>query len=67
MADFTNSWAIVVGINDYAHGIPPLKTAVNDARRLAELLEQQHGYQVRCLTRDVTLGSLRTLLRSLDD
>ncbi len=43
---FHRSLAVVIGINDYARGIPPLRTAVNDARRLGALLAAQHGYEV---------------------
>jgi hypothetical protein len=43
---FHRSLAVVSGINDYARGIPPLRTAVNDARRLGALLAAQHGYEV---------------------
>lgn len=43
---FRRSHAIVIGINDYARGIPPLRTAVNDARRLGALLAAEHGYEV---------------------
>ena len=34
MTDFTHSLAVVIGIDAYKHGIPPLTTAVNNARRL---------------------------------
>ena len=32
---FRRSIAVVIGIDGYGHGVPPLRTAVNDARRLA--------------------------------
>ncbi|MCP4403206.1 MAG: caspase family protein [bacterium] len=32
MQKFQRNLAIVIGINEYAHGIPPLRTAVNDAQ-----------------------------------
>ena len=31
MTDFTHSLAIVIGIDAYGRGVPPLTTAVNDA------------------------------------
>lgn len=34
MTDFTHSLAVVIGIDAYEHGIPPLITAVNAAARL---------------------------------
>lgn len=43
---FRRSLAVVIGIDRYAPGIPTLRTAVNDARRLGEVLAQQHGYDV---------------------
>jgi hypothetical protein len=35
MTDITHSLAIIIGIDGYEHGSPPLTTAVNDATRLA--------------------------------
>jgi hypothetical protein len=43
---FAHSIAVVIGIDAYDHGVPPLRTAVNDARRLGEILAAQHGYDV---------------------
>ena len=40
---------MVIGIDRYAAGIPALRTAVNDARRLGELLAAEHGYAVTAL------------------
>lgn len=60
--DFASSCAVVIGINDYANGIPPLRSAVADARRLAGLLCDQHGYDVYLLDKDVTRESIRTHL-----
>ena len=37
--------AVIIGINQYDQGIPPLHTAVNDAQALADLLTQEHHYQ----------------------
>jgi len=58
---FRKSHAVVVGIDDYGHGIPALRTAVNDARRIAAVLEQDFEYEVKLLDKDATLGRLRTL------
>ncbi len=44
---FGRSVAVVVGIDKYESGIPPLRTAANDARRLATMLADQHGFEVR--------------------
>src|ERR671911_1175260 len=48
-AQFGRSVAVVVGIDAYCAGLPRLTSAVNDARRLAEILRTHHGYDVRSL------------------
>ena len=63
---FEHSLAVVIGIDAYGHGIPRLTTAVNDATRLAKLLQDAHGYETILLTeptigQPVTLERLRTL------
>ncbi len=63
--EFVRSLALVVGIDDYRHGIPPLRTAANDARRLACILEEDHGYQVHLLVEDVTLARLKGALEDI--
>lgn len=42
---FRRSLAIVIGIDAYAGDIPPLRSAVNDARRIAEVLATAHKYE----------------------
>jgi len=44
MNGFRQSHAVVIGINGYGNRIPSLRTAVNDARRIAEILETEFGY-----------------------
>ena len=44
---FGRSLAVVIGIDKYESGIPPLNTAANDARRLATMLADQHDFEVR--------------------
>lgn len=62
--DFEKSLAIVIGINQYGNGITPLRTAVADAQAVAELLEQQHEYQViSLLDEQAQLADLITLIR----
>lgn len=63
VAPLSRSIAVVVGIDAYRNGIAPLRTAVNDARRLASLLRRQHGYSVYPLIADVTAARLLNLLR----
>ena len=43
---FAKSLAVVIGIDHYADGIPQLRSAVNDARRLSTILGTDHGYSV---------------------
>jgi WD40 repeat protein len=50
MPDTLSYRALVVGINDYRHGISPLHSAVADAEAIAAVLTDPHGYAVRCLT-----------------
>lgn len=62
-APFRRSIAVVIGIDGYAHGVPPLGTAVNDARRLAALLGTHHGYEVTTvLDGEATRARLVSLL-----
>ncbi|MEL7314278.1 MAG: caspase family protein, partial [Cyanobacteria bacterium J06559_3] len=44
--DFDTSLAVVIGINQYGNGIAPLRTAVADARAIAQTLQQEHDYDV---------------------
>lgn len=63
MAEFSRSIALVIGINDYQDGIPALETARHDAKRLAELLQEQHGYEViLLLDEDASQESISKLL-----
>lgn len=59
---FGRSLAVVVGIDEYRHGIPRLTSARRDAIRLAEVLEELHGFEYLLLTEDVTLDRLIHLL-----
>ncbi|MGX9727018.1 MAG: caspase family protein [Candidatus Electronema sp. VV] len=64
--EFKRSLAIVIGIDCYSNGIPPLTltTAVNDARELARILETQHGYSVTLLAEDVTKSHLESVFQA---
>ncbi len=46
MKEFTRSIAVVIGVDKYKNGVPPLRTAVNDATTLAGSLEKEHNYEV---------------------
>lgn len=66
MPEFTRNLSFVIGINNYGNGIAPLTTAVNDAKKLVEILREQHGYQVWvCLDELATLKNLNQLLEKI--
>jgi len=65
-----NSYALVIGINDYSAPIPRLKTAVSDAKSVADLLTSQYGFKVTTLldseaTRDNILAAITHFRKSL--
>lgn len=41
--------AVIIGIDQYEHGISPLLNAVNDARKIEWVLREQHGYKTYLL------------------
>ena len=47
---FKLNLAVVVGINDYENGVPPLGTARQDAEAIATILQTDYHYQVHLLT-----------------
>ena len=59
---FERSLAVVIGINSYSHGIPPLLNAVRDATAVADSLERQGFEVLRLLDAEATLSSLSHLL-----
>jgi hypothetical protein len=66
ISSYRKSWALVIGINDYATYHPPLRNAVNDAREVAKLL-RFYGFNCQTLvneeaTKDAILGYLRDTL-----
>ena len=46
--DFGSYHSLVIGNNDY-QSLPKLRTAINDARSMADLLEAKYGYEVELL------------------
>jgi WD40 repeat protein len=46
MSEFDRSLAVVIGINEYQHGIARLKTAVPDAVAIATILQDSYQYQL---------------------
>lgn len=47
--DFGKYYALVIGNNEYSN-YPELKTAVNDARKVSSLLENQYGFETLLIT-----------------
>jgi WD40 repeat protein len=67
MAEIKRSLAIVIGINQYINGIPTLKTAVNDAKKIAHILETKYQYQVlRLLDEDAIGDYLKELFAAFE-
>ncbi|MFI0607111.1 MAG: caspase family protein [Anaerolineae bacterium] len=63
---FRRSVAVVVGIDTYGDGIATLRTAVNDARALAAVLAERHGYEViTLLNGEATRAGILDRLRAL--
>gem|GEM_PF-1808948 len=63
-AYYKESWALVIGIDNYRGRYEPLKNAKNDAKAFADLLEKKHGFHVTTLldeqaTRDKIMEMLR--------
>jgi len=58
---FAHNRAVIIGIDRYQH-IRPLRTAVNDAQRLAKFLRGQLGYDDVTLLKDASRGRLTTEL-----
>ena len=46
--DFGNYHALIIGINDYKE-LPVLKTAVNDAKAVAQVLQDEYGFKITLL------------------
>lgn len=42
---FERNLAFIIGIDNYQNGISKLNTAVNDAKKLVEVLREKHQYQ----------------------
>jgi hypothetical protein len=65
-----NYYALVIGINTYVAPLPTLKTAVSDARSVADVLSGQYGFQVTTLldqdaTRDNIFKAITHFRKSL--
>jgi ankyrin repeat protein len=61
--DFGSYSALIIGNNNYQH-LPPLKTARNDAKKVAETLSNKYGFKVRLLL-DANRSDILLALNSL--
>lgn len=66
LSAYTDSWAVLIGINDYQHArIPKLQYAVNDATAVERVLLAQ-GFRpdriIRLLDREATKARIETVL-----
>jgi predicted nucleic acid-binding Zn-ribbon protein len=60
--DFGRYYALVIGNNEYKEW-PKLKTAVNDARDIAEILEKKYGFRVKLIQN----GTRSQILNAMED
>ncbi|MGI2902543.1 nSTAND1 domain-containing NTPase [Tolypothrix sp. VBCCA 56010] len=67
MEEIKRSLAVVIGINEYGNGIPALKTAVNDAEKIAATLATKYEYQVLLLLdSDANSDKFKSLLTAFE-
>lgn len=68
MSEFKRSLAVAIGINQYINNIPPLQTAVNDAKQVAQLLAEKYQYQIlSCLDNSATLSHFSEILENFTE
>ena len=58
---FKQNHAFIIGINDYDY-LPKLRTAVNDAQKISEVLSQQQGFTVHPPLLDASYKRMKYLL-----
>ena len=66
--DFGRYQALVIGNDNYANGLPGLKTAAGDAQAVAQTLKSVYGFKVILLvnaTRNQIIGALAKLRQTL--
>ncbi len=60
---FRKSFVVAIGIDHYQNGIPELRSAVNDAQRLGDILKSDHGYEcISLLDAEADSAALENLL-----
>jgi hypothetical protein len=63
---FNRSLAFLVAIDRYENGVPELKTPVADAKKLAEVLRHDHGFEAQVIANEhATQRGLRVFLEGL--
>jgi len=60
---FRKSHAFIIGINAYLY-FPQLRTAVNDAKKIAEVLAEEQGFNVHSPLIDAEYKDIKQLLKS---
>ena len=58
--EFGDYHALIIGINEYKY-LPNLKTAVRDAKAVAQVLEKDYGFKVRLLVNPDRVGIIDAL------
>lgn len=67
-ADIGNYYALIIGNNDYTN-LPQLKTAINDAKSVDEVLRNKYGFKTKLLVnanRYQILAALHDIRKTLD-
>jgi uncharacterized caspase-like protein len=67
---YTNSWALVIGVNQYKYA-PPLNHAVNDAKAIADILQNKYKFPKEnvslLLDKDATAKNIRKVFSDYAD
>lgn len=68
MQGFRRSLAVLVAVDRYGNGIPPLRTPVADAEKLAVILSRDHGFETEIIAdENATRPHLQAFLADLQD
>jgi uncharacterized caspase-like protein len=62
---FDRSIAVVIGVDEYGHGLPPLRNAVRDAIAVGDVLQRQGFEVLRLLDAEASLLRLEDLFQSV--
>jgi hypothetical protein len=66
MEGFRRSLAFLIAIDGYGNGVPELRSPVADAKGLAEVLRQDHGFETEVVANEqATLAGVREFLAHL--